>query len=400
MSIPFEESMVPTLERFISLCEPEIRGNEWKYTKECLDTAWVSSVGSFVDRFEKEVATYVGTRHAVATVNGTAALHIALLVAGIKQNEEVLVSTLTFIAPVNAIRYAGAWPVFIDSESDYWQMDPQMLVEFLESKCHWVNGRLQNKNTGRKVRAIMPVHILGHPCDMGPILEAARKYDLVVIEDATESLGAQYRTHFVGQLGDIACFSFNGNKIITTGGGGMIVTDNKTWARKAKYLTNQAKDDPVEYIHNEVGYNYRLTNIQAAVGCAQMEMLDQFVEIKRLIAARYREAFRELSGITFMKEAPWAYSTFWMSTILVDESECGIDSRTLIRELQKRNVQTRSLWQPIHKSPIYEGLSGSVCPVAESLNSQAISLPSSVGLSRVDQERVISSMEDLVSRRG
>ena len=206
------------------------------------------------------VAEQSETKYAVATVNGTAALHVALLVAGVQPDEEVLVSTLTFIAPVNAIRYVGAWPVFIDAEPIYWQMDPARVVEFFERDCRWTEGKLYNRRTGRHVSAIIPVHVLGHPVDLDPIMEVARKYGLKVIEDATEGLGATYKDRGLGCLGDIGCFSFNGNKIITTGGGGMMVTDNEEWAIRAKYLTTQAKDDPIEYIHGEVGYNYRLTN--------------------------------------------------------------------------------------------------------------------------------------------
>ena len=252
-------------QHFIPLCIPEIRGNEWEYVKECLDTNWVSSVGPYVDRFENMVSNYVGTNYAIATSNGTSALHISLLVAGVEPDDEVLLTSLTFIAPANAIRYANAWPVFIDAEPEHWQMSPQKVIDFLEQECNFQSGEVRNKHTGRRVKAIMPVHILGHPVDMDPILEVARRYHLMVIEDATESLGASYKGRMVGHLGHIACFSFNGNKILTTGGGGMIVTDNEAWANKAKYLTTQAKDNPVEYIHHEIGYNYRLTNIQAAM---------------------------------------------------------------------------------------------------------------------------------------
>lgn len=373
----------------IPLSVPELHGNEWKYVKECLDTNWVSSVGPFVDRFERMVADYVGTRHAVATVNGTAALHIALLIAGIEPDDEVLVSALTFIAPANAVRYVGAWPVFIDAEPAYWQMDPLRVTDFLNNECRWANGELRNKTTGRRVRAILPVHILGHPCDMDAIVDAARKFELVVIEDATESLGAKYKERTVGHLGDIGCFSFNGNKIITTGGGGMIVTDNAQWARRTKYLTTQAKDDPVEFVHGEIGYNYRLTNIQAALGCAQMEQLDDFIAKKRSIAATYASAFASLSGITTMPEADWAFSICWMYTVLVDPTEYGMDSRTLLGKLREADIQTRPLWQPMHRSPVYANLPTSICPVAERINQTALSLPSSVSLTTQDQQRVI-----------
>ena len=384
------EPGAPAAEGMIPLCVPEIRGNEWKYIKECLDTNWVSSVGSFVDRFERELASYVGTKYAVATCNGTAALHIALLVAGVQPDDEVLVSTLTFIAPANAIRYVGAWPVFMDTEPAYWQMDPQKVVDFLEKECQWCNGVLYNKTTGRGVKAILPVHILGHPCDMDPILEVARKYSLAVIEDATESLGANYKDRMVGHLGDIACFSFNGNKIITTGGGGMIVTDNEAWAHKAKYLTTQAKDDPVEYIHNEIGYNYRLTNIQAAMGCAQLEQLDDYIAAKRRIATIYTEALQDVPGITPMREAPWAYSIFWLYIVLVDEAKFDLDSRALLRKLDEAGIQTRPLWQPLHRSPAYADLKLADCAIADQLHRDALSLPCSVGISPLQLQEVVN----------
>ncbi|MGQ9591340.1 MAG: LegC family aminotransferase [Candidatus Zipacnadales bacterium] len=376
----------------IPLCVPEIRGNEWKYIKECLDTNWVSSVGPFVDRFERLVRDYVGAKYAVATSNGTAALHTALLVAGVQPDDEVLVSTLTFIAPANAIRYCGAWPVFIDAEPDYWQMDWQKLVDFLEEECAWRDGGLYNKSTARRVKAILPVHILGHPCDMDPILELGRKYNLVVVEDAAESLGAMYKGRMVGHLGDIACLSFNGNKVITAGGGGMILTDNEAWAGRAKYLTTQAKDDPFEYIHHEIGYNYRLTNIQAAVGCAQMELLDEYIASKRRIAATYAEAFGDICGITPMVEARWAFSIFWLYTVLVNAREYGRDRRDLIGMLGSQQIQARPLWKPLHCVPAHSSSQAYHCEVAERLWQDGLSLPSSVGIGERDLERVIGAI--------
>jgi perosamine synthetase len=383
----------PAAAGFIPLIVPEICGNEWQYVKDCLDTAWVSSVGSYVERFEQMVAEQAGTKYAVATVNGTAALHVALLVAGVRADEEVLVSTLTFIAPVNAIRYVDAWPVFIDAEPDYWQMDPARVVEFLERDCRWTEGSLYNRRTGRRIAAILPVHVLGHPVDLDPIVEVADKFGLRVIEDATEGLGATYKTRSLGSVGDIGCFSFNGNKIITTGGGGMLVTDNEEWARRAKYLTTQAKDDPIEYIHGEVGYNYRLTNLLSAMGCAQMEQLSAFVETKRSIAARYNERLRNVPGITEMKNAPWAESTFWMYTLLVDADEFGSDSRQVMRDLGSRKIQCRPLWQPIHMSPAHASKDIVVLPVAEKLAREALSLPCSVGLTESDQDLVIEALK-------
>jgi len=373
----------------IPLSVPHLAGNEWKYVKECLDSNWVSSAGPFVERFEEALSDYVGTKHAVAIVNGTAALHIALLVAGVEPGDEVLIPTLTFIAPANAIRYANASPVFIDVEPKHWQLDTQKLSDFLHNECEWKDGELRNKTSGRAVRAILPVDILGHPCDMDPILEVARKFDLKVVEDATESLGAKYKQKRVGNLSDVACFSFNGNKVITTGGGGMIVTNDDRLAEKARYLTTQAKDDPVEYVHNEIGYNYRLTNIQAALGCAQMENLDQFVERKRAIAAKYEQAFRPVSGLTVPEEASWAYSTFWLYTVRVSPDDFGLDSRQLMHALGNGGIQARPLWQPLHLSKAHHGAQQYRIEAAEIINQEALSLPSSVGLSDEEQERVI-----------
>lgn len=389
---PNSEPGAPLSADGIPLCVPEIRGNEWSYIKECLDTNFVSSVGPFVERFEKELASYVGTKYAVATTSGTAALHVALLVAGIRPDDEVLVSTLTFIAPVNAIRYVGAWPVFVDAEPVYWQMDPQKVQDFVEKNCQWVNGRLLNRSTGRCVRALLPVHILGHPVDMEPLLEVCRKYNLVMIEDATESLGAKYKGLKTGRIGEIACFSFNGNKLITTGGGGMIVTDNEPWARKAKYLTTQAKDDPFEFVHKEIGYNYRLTNIQAALGCAQLEQIEDYIAKKRSIAEEYSRVFQGVPGLTPMSQADWAFSIFWLYTILVDERHFGKDSRTVMRRLTEKKIQVRPLWQPAHRSPAMKDCQPCSCNVADHLNRSAISLPCSVGLTAQQQETVIQEM--------
>lgn len=381
----------------MQLSVPEIGGNEWRYVKECLDTGWVSSVGPFVDRFEREIAEYLGAGHAVATVNGTAALHVALLVAGVRPDDVVIVSTLTFIAPVNAIRYAGAWPVFIDAEPEYWQMDPRRVAEFLEHECDSAGGELRHRATGRRVSAILPVHILGHPVDLDPILDLARRYGLRVVEDATEGLGSKYRGRPVGCLGDVGCFSFNGNKIMTTGGGGMLVTGDKALADRARYLTTQAKDDPVEYVHGAVGYNYRLSNVQAAIGCAQLERLDEYVRAKRRIAAAYSAAFADLPDVTVMPHAPWAESNFWMYTVLFKSEGGGVNSREVMRQLGTCGIQARPLWQPVHRSPACADLPASSSPVADRLNAQALSLPCSVGLTSEAQQRVIDAVRDVVS---
>ena len=398
MASMLSEAGAPTREGMIPLCVPEIRGNEWKYVKECLDTNWVSSAGGFVDRFEQMLADYVGAKYAVATVNGTSALHVALLTAGVQADDEVLVSTLSFIAPANAIRYTGAWPVFIDSEPVYWQMDPEKVAMFLERECRRESGRLINVATGRRVRAILPVHILGHPCDMDPIVELGRKYDLVVIEDASESLGARYGESMIGRLGDIACFSFNGNKLITTGGGGMVVTDNEAWAERARYLTTQARDDPVEYIHNEIGYNYRLTNIQAAMGVAQLESIDEFITRKEDIAHTYENAFQGLEGITVMPTQPCAKPTYWLYTILLDESTSLEDRKAVINKLNERGIGARPLWHTLHDLPPYGNCQAFCIEHSVRLYERGVSLPSSVGLETHDLDRCIAAVAESILR--
>lgn len=382
----------------IPLCVPEVRGREWVYVKECLDSGWVSSVGSYVDRFEREMAQCVGTAHAVATVNGTAALHTALLVAGVMPDDEVLVSTLTFIAPVNAIRYAGAWPVLIDAEPVHAQMDPALVAQFLERDCVVTQGVLRNRATGRRIHAIVPVHILGHPCDLKPLLALARRYGLAVVEDATESLGAEYFDgevwRGVGSLGDLSCFSFNGNKLITTGGGGMICTDNPQWAARAKYLTTQAKDDPIEYVHHEIGFNYRLTNIQAAMGCAQLEQLPAFVAKKRAIQTAYAAGLADLPGLRLLGSAAWAQSACWMPTAVIDARVFGCGSRALLQRLQACGIQTRPLWTPAHLNRPHAASPRVGGAMAERFHANALSLPCSVGLTTEDQQRVIAAIRE------
>lgn len=392
MPMSFEPGVAPSKDT-IPLCVPEIRGREWEYVKECLDTNWVSSAGPFVDRFESNIAEYLGVEHAVAIVNGTAALHLALLITGIEPNDEVLVPALTFIAPVNACTYAGAKPVFIDAEPNHWQMDPNKLERFVNRECYWQDGQLRNKLSGNRVRAILPVHVLGHPCDMDAIMEIARRFDLKVIEDATESLGARYKQSMVGTHGDVACFSFNGNKVITTGGGGVVVTNNADLARQARYLSTQAKDDPIEYVHNSVGYNYRMPNVQAAIGCAQLELLDDYVETKRRIFAEYKNALSALPGIGFQAEARDVFSIFWMSTITIDEKEFGTDSRSVMKMLAGKHIQSRPLWHPIPSLVPYQACQSYEVEVANQLYARALSLPSSVGLKPEHQQFVIEEVK-------
>lgn len=378
----------------IPLCVPQIAGNEWRYVKECLDSGWVSSVGAFVNKFEELLAARCDVAHAVAASTGTAALHTALLLAGVAADDEVLVSTLTFIAPVNAIRYVGAHPVLIDAEARYWQMDPALVEEFLSVECSYDGTTVRNRASGRRVAAILPVDVLGTPVDFDAIATVARRFNLKIVHDVTESLGARYKGRHVGSNSDLACLSFNGNKLITTGGGGAILTNDAHLATRARYLTTQAKDDPVEYVHGTVGYNYRLTNVQAAIGVAQLEVLDAYIERKRTNASRYSELLASVPGIAPMCEPPYAESTFWMYTILVDQAQYGRSSRDLLRALGEHNVQARPLWQPMHRSPAHAGARAIGGAVADRLHRDALSLPSSVGLT--DQE--LGFVADLIHR--
>lgn len=382
----------PEQPRRIPLCAPELSGNEAHYLNEAIASGWVSYLGPFVDRFEASLKNYLGSAHALAVASGTAALHLALRVAGVRAGDEVLVSTMTFIAPANAISYLGAHPLFVDCEARYAQIDVARIVEFLERDCVRRDGQTVNRQTGRRVSAILPVHVLGHPVDMDPLLAVAAKHALPVIEDATEALGARYRGRAVGTLGDIGCFSFNGNKLITAGGGGMLVTENAAFAQRARHLSTQAKTDPIEYTHDEVGYNYRLTNIQAAVGLAQAERLAEFVAAKRAIAARYAGGLQSVPGVSVMTEAPWAESAFWMYTITLDPARFGLDRRQLHQRLSGQGIDTRPLWQPLHCSKAHAGAACLGGKAAERLYETSLSLPCSVGLQPSDQDRVMAAV--------
>jgi len=377
--------------RAIPNAVPHLAGNEWKYLKECLDTNWVSSVGPFVDRFEREVAAYVGVPHAVATVNGTAALHVALLAAGVRPDDEVLVPALTFIATANAVSYCGAQPVFLDSEDVSWGLDAGKMADFLSRECAIKDGQVVNRATGRIVRAVLPVHLYGHPFDVDAVLDVAGRYPLAVVEDAAEALGARYRGRAVGCDGLMGCLSFNGNKIITTGGGGMVLTRDDKMAARVRRLTTQARTDAIEYIHEETGYNYRLTNLQAALGVAQLEQLDGFVEAKRETAAHYREALAGVPGVAVVSEAPWGRSTYWMTSVLLDERRCP-DVRALLRRLTSDGIGARPVWRPLHLQPLFARAQTYRLEVAPRLYERGLSLPCSVGISPDERRAVVEAL--------
>ena len=378
------------MKRTIPNAEPCLRGNEWRYVKECLDTNWVSSVGPFVERFERDVAAYTGVRHAVATVNGTAALHVALLLAGVRPGDEVLVPTLTFIATANAVRYCGADPVFMDSEAATWTMDPEKVEDFLRRECDTRGGEVIDRATGRRVSTLLPVHLYGHPADLDALEDLTRRWPLALVVDAAEALGARYKGVRVGARGVAACLSFNGNKIITSGGGGMVLTDDEARAQRARRLTTQAREPGPEWIHREVGFNYRLSNLHAALGVAQLEQLDEFVEDKRATAQAYSKAFAALDGVTPLEEASWAYSTYWMYSVLLGPS--WGDVRSLIARTNEQGIQLRPLWRPLHRQPAFAGCRAHRIEIADGLYDRGVSLPCSVGITPDERDAVVGAL--------
>jgi len=384
----------------LPLSIPHLAGNEWAYVKECLDTGWVSSVGSFVTRFEQATAAYTGIAHAVAVINGTAALHTALLVAGVRPGDEVIVPALTFVATVNAVRYCGAEPVFMDADPGTWQMDVAKLRRFLATRCEVRDGACVNRTTGRRVRAVMPVHLLGLACEIDTIVTLAREHGLLVVEDATEGMGVRYRGRHVGTFGDVGAISFNGNKIITTGGGGMLVTADAERARHARYLTTQAKDDELEYFHNEIGYNYRLTNVLSALGLAQLEQLDGFVAERRAVAARYTAAFSGRADVTPMPLPEHVEPTYWLYTMLLKPGTSLDSRRAVIRALHARGIEARPLWYPVPMLPPYRDAEAFEVEHALDLHARAVSLPSSAGLSMEDVDRCVAAVDEAVAGGG
>ena len=325
------------------LSGPNICGNEWKYVKDCLDTGWVSSVGSYVDQFEKMTAEFAGTKYAVATSSGTTALHICLVMLGINENDYIIAPNITFIATCNAIKYTGANPIFIDTDENTWQMDLDLLEEFLKNETEQKNNVCYYKKDGKRIPAIMPVHVLGNMCDMDRLLLLAKQYNLLVIEDSTEALGSYYKGKHAGSFGLLGTFSYNGNKIITTGGGGMIVTDDEDLAKKAKHLTTQAKSDPFEYVHDEIGYNYRLVNVAAAMGVAQMELLPAFIKRKKEIISMYKKALSGIADIEFQQVNAAIDPNWWLPTIKTSRQ------KEVLKVLNDNKMQSRPFWVPMNQ---------------------------------------------------
>ena len=376
-------------EGLIPLSEPVISGNEWRYIKDCLDTGWVSTVGAYVTRFEEAVAKYIGVKYAVATVNGTSALHVSLIACEVQPDDEVIVPALTFISSVNVVRYCNAYPVFMDCNDCTLCIDVQKVIDFIRSECEQrSNGYIYNKDTNRRVKAIIPVHVFGHPTDMDMLLEVCEKNNIDIIEDATESLGSEFKGKKTGSFGKAGCFSFNGNKIITTGGGGMVVTDDEWLANKIRHLTTQARKDPFEYDHDEIGYNYRLNNIQAAMGVAQMEKIEEFVQTKRENAELYKGLLADIEGLELLKENEWVKSNYWLFTIKIPKEH----KKPLIKHLLSKNIQVRPIWKLVSSLPMYSGFQSYKIDRAGDAYESCISLPSSVNLKQSEIDYIVNEI--------
>jgi aminotransferase in exopolysaccharide biosynthesis len=364
----------------VALHEPHFAGNEWRYLKECLDSTYVSSVGTYVDRFEAELAAYTGVRHAVAVVNGTAALHVALRLAGVKAGDEVLVPALTFVATTNAVSYCGATPHFVDSEERTLGVDPQALRAYLSSATELRDGACVNRDTGRAIRALVPMHVFGHPADIEGLLAVARDFSLVMVEDAAESLGSFYHGVHTGSFATLGTLSFNGNKTITTGGGGAILTNDAQLARAAKHLTTTAKvPHRWEYRHDTVGFNYRLPNLNAALGCAQLEQLPRLLAAKRRLHERYATSFAAVPGVTLLTEPAGCRSNYWLQTLRLDPPFAA-ERDEVLALTNDSGLMTRPVWVLNNRLPAYQHCPRMPLPVAESLERQIINLPSSAQL--------------------
>lgn len=391
---------------YIPLSVPSFKGNEWIYVKDCLDTEWVSSAGKYVDQFEHKISEYTKTKYAVACVNGTSALHISLLLLNVKPEDEVIVPTITFIAPVNAVRYCGAYPVFMDSDNFY-NIDTEKAIDFILNqteirsiKCNGTESAFSfNKKTGRKISAIIPVHIFGNAVYLDELYKLCKERNIKIIEDATESLGTWYnrgifKGKHTGTIGDLGCLSFNGNKIITTGGGGMILTDDEKLATRAKYLTTQAKDDDDRFIHNAVGYNYRLTNMLAALGLAQLEQLEKYLKIKKENYNYYKKQIDSIEGLYLAEVPDYADNNHWMYALRIDEISYGKGRDELMTFLHKNKIQTRPVWYLNHLQKEYIKYQAYYIENAQMLLNNTLNIPCSVNLNNDNIDWIIGKLNE------
>ncbi|WP_224490279.1 LegC family aminotransferase [Robertkochia flava] len=376
----------------IPLSIPELNGNEWTYVKECLDTGWISSAGAYVTKFEDMVAEYCCAKYGIACMNGTVGLHVAQIVSGVTADDHVIAPNITFIATLNAIKYTGAQPILIDVDPGSWQMDLELLEEFLAEGCEMREEGGEtftfNKKTGKRIKAIMPVHVLGNMGDMDRLITIAEKYHLDIIEDTTEALGSTFKGQHAGTFGKLGVFSFNGNKIISTGGGGVIVTDDEELAKRAKHLTTQAKTSAMEYIHDEIGYNYRLVNVLAAIGVAQMEQFPEILKKKHTMDAFYREQLKGVGDIQFQEVTSGVEANGWLFTFKTSRM------RELLDYLNANGVQSRPFWMPMNQLSMFtEEIYITKEDHSNSVYEQCISIPSSAGITQQQLETVVQTIK-------
>lgn len=387
------------MNKFIPLSVPNFKGKELEYVTKAVETEWVSTGGEYINQFEDDMAKYLNVEQAVACQSGTAALHLALKIAGVEYGDEVIVPTLTFIAAVNPVRYQGGEPIFMDCDNTL-NMDLSKLEEFCEKECIPTENGLINKKTNKTIKALVIVHVFGNMADMERVMNIADKYRLKVIEDATEALGSyitegKYKGKFAGTVGDFGAYSFNGNKIITTGGGGMLVAKDNNLATKAKYLSTQAKDDTLYYMHNEVGYNYRMTNLQAALGIAQLEQLEQFIEIKIRNYNLYKKEIENIEGLKLLDFNQNTRSNYWFYSLLIDKERYGLDRDELLRKLNANKIQTRPIWGLIHKQNPYLGNQTYKIEKAPYYLERILNIPCSTNLREKDVMHVVKTLKEL-----
>lgn len=363
---------------FTPLAVPVFAGNEKKYLEECIDTTFVSSVGQFVDRFEKDMATYTGCKRAVVCVSGTNALHMSLMLAGVERDDDVLTQALTFIATCNALSYIGAHPVFIDVDKTTMGLSPDAIKEWLVKNTEIRNGQCYNKNTGRRVKACVPMHTFGHPVRIEEIAQICEEYHIELVEDAAESIGSLYKDKHTGTFGKVGAISFNGNKTITTGGGGMMLFNDEELGAFAKHLTTQAKiPHRWEFRHDHIGYNYRMPNINAALGCAQLENLDKFVESKRQVAAEYAEFFKNIDDIDFFTEPENCYSNYWLNVVILKDKEAQLE---FLQQTNDNGVMTRPIWELMNRLSMFENCENDGLKNTIWFADRVVNIPSSVRL--------------------
>lgn len=375
----------------IHLAEPNLTGNERKYLNECIDTTFVSSVGAFVTRFEEDVVKVTGADFGTAVSSGTAGLHMALKAVGVEKDELVCIPSFTFIATANAVMHCGAQPWLIDIAKDSWTMDPDVLAQELQEKAEVRDGKVYHKSSGKRIAAIMPVYTLGMPADMDKIKRIAAEYHLPVVADAAAAIGARYKGNNIGKIADVTVFSFNGNKTITCGGGGALVSGNQEIIEKAHHLATTARCG-IEYEHDMVGYNYRMTNIQAAVGCAQLERVDEFVEKKKYIREYYSKHLNGISDISFFPEVEWAESACWFSGLVLSDK---YEVKKVCELLKEKGIEARTFWKPVHQQKPYVNEERSEMKVADNLWKHVLTLPSSTGITEEELEQVVKAIKEI-----